>query len=59
MGSLKVRIKLEAGAKDLFDELGINVEKAVDIAMTDTADAMANSANSNLADSIGVNSDLF
>ena len=59
MGSLKVRIKLEAGAKDLFDELGINVEKAGDIAMTDTADAMANSANSNLADSIGVNSDLF
>ena len=59
MGSLKVSIKLEAGAEALLDELGIDLKKAVDIAMTDTADAMASDANSNLADSIGVNSRLF
>ena len=58
-GGLKISIKLKGGAKEIFKELGVNLEKAVDIAMTDTADTMANDANLVLADSIGVGSGLF
>ena len=42
-----------------FDKLGINFDKAVNIALNDTADKMATTANENLANNIGVNSDLF
>ena len=42
-----------------FEKLGIDFDKAVNIALNDTSDKMANTANENLANSIGVNSDLF
>jgi hypothetical protein len=57
--NLKVNINISDSARKIFDEIGVDIEKAVNIAMTDTADKMANDANSNLADSIGVNSRLF
>jgi len=56
---LRINIKLEAGAKKIFEELGVDIEKALDIAMTDTADSIAVDANQNLANGIGVNSTLF
>ena len=42
-----------------FDKLGINFDKAVNIALNDTADKMATTANENLANNVGVHSDLF
>ena len=57
--SLSVNVKISDNARHILQEIGVNLEKALDIAMTDTADKMANDANSNLAESIGVNSTLF
>jgi len=57
--NLKINIKISDNARKIFEEIGVSLEDAVNIAMTDTADRMANDANSNLADSIGVNSTLF
>ena len=42
-----------------FDKLGINFDKAVNVALNDTSDKMATDANQNLSNNIGVNSDLF
>tara|TARA_R100001463_G_scaffold136101_1_gene200665 strand:+ start:1043 stop:1609 length:567 start_codon:yes stop_codon:yes gene_type:complete len=56
---LRIKMRIDEGAKKLFEELGVDIEKALNIAMIDTADKMANDANENLAESIGVNSTLF
>lgn len=56
---LRIKMRIDEGAKKLFEELEVDIEKALNIAMTDTADKMANDANENLANSIGVNSTLF
>ena len=56
---LRIKMRIDDGAKKIFEELGVDIEKALNVAMIDTADKMANDANENLADSVGVNSSLF
>tara|TARA_R100000808_G_scaffold183_1_gene1193 strand:+ start:1096 stop:1653 length:558 start_codon:yes stop_codon:yes gene_type:complete len=56
---IKVRIENNAEVRKFFEELGVDFDKAVNIAMNDTSDKMATDANQNLSNSIGVNSDLF
>ena len=56
-----MKIKIENGAqiRKFFDTLGVNFDKAVNIAMNDTSDKMATDANKELSYGVGVNSDLF
>lgn len=56
---MKIRLENGTQVRKFFRELNINFDKAVNIAMNDTSDKMATDANQNLADNIGVNSDLF
>tara|TARA_R110002020_G_scaffold189607_3_gene388831 strand:+ start:46 stop:603 length:558 start_codon:yes stop_codon:yes gene_type:complete len=56
---IKIRIENGAEVRKFFDGLGVNFDKAVNIAMNDTSDKMASTANQNLSNNIGVNSDLF
>ena len=56
---MKIRIENGAQVREFFRKLDVNFDKAVNIAMNDTSDKMANAANKELSFSIGVNSDLF
>ena len=56
---MKVQIKNGAQVREFFRKLDVNFDKAVNIAMNDTSDKMANAANKELSFGIGVNSDLF
>ena len=56
---IKIRIENGAEVRKFFDGLGVNFDKAVNIALNDTSDKMATDANANLSNSIGTNSDLF
>ena len=56
---IKVRIENGAEVRKFFEVLGVDFDKAVNIALNDTSDKMATDANTNLSNSIGTNSDLF
>jgi len=56
---IKIRIEGDTTVRKFFKELGVNFDKAVNIAMNDTSDKIATGANENLRHDIGVNSDLF
>ena len=56
---MKIRIENGAQVREFFRKLDVNLDKAVNIAMNDTSDRMANGANEELSNNVGVNSDLF
>ena len=56
---IKIRIEGDTAVRQFFKELGVNFDKAVNIALNDTSDKIATGANQNLSNNVGVNSDLF